>query len=264
MSDTHGKFIWVELMTPDTEASARFYGHVVGWKTTEMPMGDMPPYHIFEAGTPGTAECSGVGGMMTFPPEMEGKVPPNWTGYVAVDNVDETAKAFVDHGGSIRRPPDDIPNVGRFAVVADPHGAVICIMTPLPMDNPPPQLPMETPGHVGWYELYANDWEEAFAFYSKVFGWTKDHDVDMGPMGVYRIFAHNGKALGGMMSRTPDMPVACWGYYFNVDSIDEAITRVSTGGGKVCQGPNEVPGGAWIVNCLDPQGAFFSLVAPKK
>ncbi|WP_455874931.1 VOC family protein [Rhizobium yanglingense] len=258
-SDTHGKFIWCELMTTDTTAAAGFYSSVVGWTTKEMPMEDLPsPYTIFEA------DGRGVAGMMTFPAELEGQgIPPNWTGYVCVDDVDQSAKDFEANGGQIRRPPEDIPTIGRFAVVADPHGAVLCIMTPLPMEGDSGWEPeMGTPGHIGWHELMAGNMEEAFAFYSKVFGWTKDHDFDMGEMGAYRIFAEHGKQIGGMMSKPAGVPMCYWGYYFNVPAIDSAIERVNAGGGKVIVGPMEVPGGSWIINATDPQGAFFCLVAP--
>ncbi|MBW9115884.1 VOC family protein [Rhizobium cauense] len=258
-SDTHGKFIWCELMTPDTAAAAKFYGSVVGWTTKEMPMEDLPsPYTIFEA------NGLGVAGMMTFPAELEGQgIPPNWTGYVAVDDVDRSAKDFEANGGKIRRAPEDIPTVGRFAVVADPHGAVLCIMTPLPMEGDTGWEPkMGEPGHIGWHELMAGNMEEAFAFYSKLFGWTKDHDFDMGEMGAYRIFAEHGTQIGGMMTKPADVPVCYWGYYFNVPAIDSAIERVNAGGGKVVFGPMEVPGGSWVINAIDPQGAYFCLVAP--
>lgn len=263
-SETHGKFIWCELMTPDTAAAGTFYSAVVGWSVKQMEMGDMPPYFLFETGP--AENCQGIGGMMTFPPELQGKLPPNWTGYVAVDDVDGTARDFVTHGGRVQREPEDIPGVGRFAVVADPHGAVICIMTPLPMDNSPPAVPMTTPGHVGWHELYAGNGDEAFAFYSKVFGWAKNHDMDMGAMGVYRIFAESegGEPVGGIMTKPETVPFPCWAYYFNVEGIDAAIDRVTAGGGQVVNGPMEVPGGAWIVQATDPQGAFFALVAPKR
>ncbi|WFU88201.1 VOC family protein [Rhizobium sp. CC1099] len=258
-SDTHGKFIWCELMTTDTKAAAGFYSSVVGWTTKEMPMEDLPsPYTIFEA------DGRGVAGMMTFPAELEGQgIPPNWTGYVCVDDVDQSAKDFEANGGQIRRPPEDIPTIGRFAVVADPHGAVLCIMTPLPMEGDSGWEPeMGMPGHIGWHELMAGNMEEAFAFYSKVFGWTKDHDFDMGEMGAYRIFAEHGKQIGGMMTKPAGVPMCYWGYYFNVPAIDSAIERVNAGGGKVIVGPMEVPGGSWIINATDPQGAFFCLVAP--
>ena len=162
-SETHGKFIWVELMTPDTDAGGKFYSSVVGWKVKAMSMPDLPAYYLFEMGE--GDNCPGIGGMMNFPPELEGKIPPNWTGYVAVDDVDQTARDFVANGGRVQREPEDIPGIGRFAVVADPHGAVICIMTPLPMENPPQELAPDAVGNVGWRELYADNGKEALDFY---------------------------------------------------------------------------------------------------
>lgn len=262
-SSTHGKFIWCELMTSDTQAAGEFYGSVIGWNTKQVEMEDLTgPYYIFEIGE--GDKCPGIGGMMTFPPELEGKLPPNWTGYVAVDDVDQTARDYVEHGGRVQREPEDIPGIGRFAVVADPHGGVLCIMTPLPMDDMPAPPPEGSPGTVGWHELYAGNGEEAFDFYAKVFGWTKDHDFDMGPMGAYRIFAEHGKAVGGMMTRPESVPMPCWCYYFNVDGLGAAMERVKAGGGQVLEGPMEVPGDAWIAQCTDPQGAFFCMVSNQK
>ena len=259
MSTSHGKFIWVELMTPDKDAAGRFYGHVVGWDIKDFGSPEMD-YKIFEA------NGDGVGGMMELTEEHKGEgIHPNWTRYVAVDDVDLTAKRFEEKGGTIMRPPSDIPEVGRFAVVTDPSGAVLCIMKPLPMDiSGFPEDADALNGHVGWNELFTDDVDSAMAFYGDVFGWTKDHDFDMGDMGPYRMFAHNGKTIGGIMKRSPQVPVCHWGYYFNVDGLEDAITRVSVGGGKVVNGPMEVPGNTWIVNCQDPQGAYFSLVSQRK
>jgi predicted enzyme related to lactoylglutathione lyase len=258
---THGKFIWCELITTDTDAGGRFYADVIGWKVREMKMPGMS-YYLFGIGE--GENCPGIGGMMDFPAELKGKIPPNWTGYVAVDDVDATARQFSELGGRVQREPEDIADIGRFAVVADPHGAVICLMTPLPPKDPPQEIAPEAPGNIGWRELYAGDGAEAFAFYAKVFGWTLSREVDMGPMGIYRVFAHHGHDIGGMMTRPPSVPVACWSYYFNVEAIDAAIARLEAGGGKLVFGPQEVPGGSWIVQATDPQGAFFALVAPKR
>jgi len=82
-------------------------------------------------------------------------------------------------------------------------------------------------------------------------------------MGAYQMFATGGPTVGGMMKRTPEMPVSCWLYYFNVAGIDAAVKRVTVAGGKVLNGPHEVPGGVWIAQCLDPQGAMFAMVGPK-
>jgi uncharacterized protein len=67
-----------------------------------------------------------------------------------------------------------------------------------------------------------------------------------------------------MMTKAPHIPVSCWNFYFNVDSIGAAAQRVKTGGGNVLNGPMQVPGGSWIINCQDPQGAMFSLVSSKE
>lgn len=259
MADTHGKFIWSELMTPDMAQAGRFYSHVVGWTTKDFGSEDMP-YEIFEA------DGVGVGGMMELTDRLRADgIPPNWTRYVAVDDVDATARLFTEKGGRIMREPSDIPEIGRFAVVTDPWGAVLCIMTPLPMDSGGfAEDSQYKRGHVGWNELLTDDVDAAMAFYNSVFGWTKDHDFDMGAMGPYRIFAQGGKGIGGIMKRMPQVPVCHWGYYFNVEGIDDAITRVSTGGGKTINGPMEVPGESWIANCQDPHGAYFSLVSQRK
>ena len=133
---------------------------------------------------------------------------------------------------------------------------------------PSPQRPESpTPGTIGWRELYTTDLDGGFNFYKKLFGWTKVNDMDMGPMGVYRIFdqgEHKEMGDGGMMTKAPHIPVSCWNFYFNVDSIKAAIKRVESGGGKVLNGPMQVPGGAWVIQGQDPQGAMFSLVSSQE
>ena len=104
-----------------------------------------------------------------------------------------------------------------------------------------------------------------FPFYEKLFGWTKGDAMDMGAMGTYQLFKTGGDmAAGGMMDKPAPVPAPYWGYYINVDAIEAAINRVTAGGGKILNGPMEVPGPMWIVQALDPQGAFFALVAPKR
>lgn len=257
MSDDHGRFIWYELLTTDTEAAKRFYGDVVGWTYDEISGGGMT-YVIAKAGD------DGVGGMMLMPAEAKAQnVPPNWSGYVCVDDCDAAAEKVARLGGQVCRAPDDIPNVGRFAVVADPHGAVFEIMTPTPMDPPPRRPAPGTLGTTGWRELFAGDLASDFDFYSAMFGWRKDQGVDMGPMGTYQLFANQDGVIGGMMTKPPHVPRPAWNYYFQVGPIQAAAERVRVGGGQVLNGPMEVPGGDWVLQGLDPQGAPFALVGQK-
>lgn len=250
------KFVWYELMTSDLGAAETFYKAVNGWNAQSMGNADMP-YTVMKVGDKETA------GLMTIPDEARAMgQPPAWVGYLYADDVDATTAAIRKAGGKVHREPEDIPNIGRFSVVADPQGAVFMLFTPDGEDSPP--LAAGTPGTVGWRELYATDWASALDFYSSQFGWTKDQGIDMGEMGTYQLFTIDDEQSGGMMNKPPQMPFPAWGYYFNAEAIDDAVARVQQNGGQVLMGPVEVPGGSWIINCTDPQGALFSLVAPKR
>lgn len=260
MSDLHGKFIWYELMTTDPEAAGAFYEAVIGWTKRDSGMAPEGSYYLFEM--PGSQPLAG--GMQRLLPELAAEgVPPNWTGFVAVDDVDAAAEKCASLGGTIRRPPQDIPDVGRFAVLADPQGAVFIVMAPKPMDEPGPQMDMTAPGFTGWHELNAADRYKALDFYSALFGWEKIDEMDMGPGGSYLLFGRDGMMMGGIMNAEPDMPCHGWAFYFNVDALDEAAERVNDGGGRIVNGPMQVPDG-WVLQALDPQGAYFCLNAPKR
>jgi hypothetical protein len=120
------------------------------------------------------------------------------------------------------------------------------------------------PGHVGWHELFTDNVGDALAFYAEKFGWSKAQALDMGAMGVYQMFLTGGMPVGGMMRRPANIPQPFWNYYLTVPALDAAIAKVEKGGGKIVHDPMEVPGGAWVTQALDPQGAFFSLVAAKR
>ena len=257
MSKHHGKFIWYDVMTTDCKAAESFYKGALGWSAQDSGMGDRS-YTLFSAGP------AMVGGLMPITDEARRQgVPPCWTGYVAVDDVDDYVSRVWSAGGKVHRGPEDIPGVGRFAVVADPHGAVFIIMKGNSAEGPPSPAP-GAPGHVGWRELQAGDGKTAFAFYSRLFGWTKADAIDMGAMGVYQTFSTGNGAVGGIMTKMPEAPAPFWLYYFNVDALDPAVVRVKRGGGSIALEPVQVPTGQWIAQCTDPQGAMFGLLAPKR
>lgn len=256
MSNSPNPFVWYELVTTDREAAEAFYRAVIGWTSQDSGQLDTP-YTIMSAGD------RPVAGVMTLPPEVcEQGGRPGWIGYVGVEDVDAATRRLKDAGGAVHREPDDIPNVGRFSLVADPQGANVVLFQPNGEEAPPP--PMGTPGHIGWRELYAADGVSAFDFYAGQFGWTKDEAMDMGPMGVYQLFAAGNEAIGGMMTKPEQIPTPFWLFYINVPELDAAVERVNANGGQILFGPDEVPGSAWIVQGMDPQGAMFALVAPRR
>lgn len=242
-------------MTTDMEAAQAFYKSAIGW--TAKDHGDpTQPYTLF------SAKERMVAGLMPRPDDMP-DMPPCWTGYIAVDDIKACVTKIKAAGGAVHKGPWDVPGVGHMAVAADPHGAAFMVMQETASDPNPPAAP-DTHGHMGWHELYAGNVDEAWTFYSKLFGWKKSQAIDMGPMGVYQLFAVNGVDVGGMMLRPKEVPVPCWLYYISVDALDKAVARVTKAKGKIVNGPMQVPGGMWIAQCMDPQGAMFALVSGKR
>jgi predicted enzyme related to lactoylglutathione lyase len=235
-------FIWYELMTSDTEAAKAFYQTVVGWEA--RPFEGEQDYTILEAN--GRA----MGGLMPVPEAArEAAARPAWFGYVAVDDVDSEATRIVEAGGKLYNEAMTVPDVGRIAMVADPQGAPFYLIAP--EGEQQDALPDMSPGHVAWHELHTTDWQAAFDFYSDRFGWEKAEAMDMGPGGTN----WKGAMFNANMFGRP-----AWLFYFAVENIDEAAERVRAAGGEVLEGPMEVPGNAWIIQCRDPQGAMFALV----
>jgi predicted enzyme related to lactoylglutathione lyase len=258
MATSKGQFVWHEYTTTDVKAALAFYGHVVGWTSKPLPSEGGGTYHVLEAGG------RGMGGMFEISKgQNSAGMAQGWVGYISSPDVDADATRLKKAGGQVHRPPADIPNIGRFAPVSDPQGAGFILFNPKPPPGEPP--PQATGlGAVGWDELYATDWKKAFAFYSEMFGWKKGDAMDMGAMGTYQLFTTGAAPVGGMMNRADPAVPPHWLYYFNVEGIDAALKRVKDRRGEVQHGPTEVPGGSWIIQCRDPQGGIFALVAPKR
>ncbi len=267
MSNHHGDFIWYELVTPDPDGAQAFYGPLLGWTVKSADMPDMD-YRLAA-----TAE-SDVAGIMKTP--AGAPMPPAWIGYVGVDDVDKMAASVTDGGGTVHMPANDIPGVGRMAFVADPQGAMFYIMKGSVEGGESLSFSYDKPriGHCAWNELVTTDVEEAKHFYGQRFGWVKDGEMDMGPMGKYEFLRHAGRApdgsspgqgmLGAVMPKMPEDPQSHWLFYFRVADIDVAVTQIETGGGRVHIAPMEIPGGDYSLAAVDPSGAFFGLVGGRK
>src|SRR5690606_37898308 len=200
----HGRFIWYELITTDLDAASRFYEDVVGWTHDDMT-GEGMTYRVL------SGEGGEMGGMLVIPPEAAAQgAPPSWSGYICVDDCDAAADKIERLGGRVMRAPQDIPGIGRFAVVADPQGAVFAIMKPFPMETERPDIPQGMLGHTSWHELYTSDLESGLAFYSEMFGWKKEDTMDMGEMGPYVLFANQDGNIGGMMRKPAELPGSAW------------------------------------------------------
>lgn len=260
MANNHGDFIWYELMTSDADGAREFYSAVVGWDIqgkSDAPM----DYRMI------SASDGPIAGLMPLTPDMQsGGARSCWMGYIGVDDVDQTAADITAAGGSIHMEPWDIPGAGRAAFVADPQGVMFYIMRGSSDGTNNSFAALEpTVGHCAWNELSSTDPEASKAFYGKLFGWVKDGEMDMGPLGKYEFWkdAEGRFGLGAVMPKMAEMPIPMWTYYFRVPDIDAAVATITEKGGCVLQEPIEIPGGDFSMVGMDPQGAPFALVGAR-
>jgi uncharacterized protein len=248
--DQLGRFVWYELLTTNMPSAAAFYAEVVGWSVKDVSSPDLA-YTLLTAGD------GPVVGLMDLPEEgVRMGATPRWVGYVAVDDMDVRVAQIRRLGGAVLVSPTD-SNIGRIAVVADPQGATFALVTGLTYGGSQPGG-LDEPGRVGWHELLAEDRNRIFPFYAELLGWQKA-SAEADPASVYELFSVGGQTIGGMLTKLPSVAQACWLHYFNVGDVGAAAMRVNAGGGRVLQGPIELPDDCWIVRCVDPQGALFVL-----
>jgi len=251
-----GRPVWYELMTTDMKAAEAFYKKVVGWQSAPFE-GAGQPYTQFNRGS---AETS-VAGVMTKPAEV--KAPPFWAMYVAVPQLEEAVSKIKRLGGKTHTEVMEIPKVGRLQMLMDPQGAAFYIIEPASQEERPEGPPQV--GEASWRELMTTDLPAAIKFYQEAFGWKPTDSMDMGEMGPYQIFNRPSGRIGGMMKKPPQMANVPpnWQIYFRVPDVQAAAERVKANGGQILNGPMEVPGGDWVANAMDPQGAAFGLHSKK-
>jgi predicted enzyme related to lactoylglutathione lyase len=250
-----GRPVWYELMTTDPAAAEKFYTDIVGWSSA--PFDSSPqPYTVFSRS--GNVQ---VAGLMKRPDGMN--MPPFWSMYVAVPKLEQAVAQIKRLGGSELSGIIDVPTIGRMQMLKDPQGAAFYIIQPLPRGERPEGVPEI--GEGSWHELMTTDAPAAMKFYQEVFGWQPSEAMDMGPMGKYQMFNRPHGMIGGMMNKPPEMANVppYWTIYFLVPDINAATEKIKKNGGKIVNGPMEVPGGDWVVNAIDPQGAGFALHARK-
>lgn len=251
-----GRPVWYELITSDPAAAEAFYKKVLGWSS--VPFNESPsPYTVFKRS--GDVQ---VAGLMKTPDGMN--MPPSWWMYVAVPKLDEAIAHIKRAGGSELSGIIEVPTVGRMMMMKDPQGAAFYIIEPEPREGRPETTPEI--GEASWHELMTTDADAAMTFYQEVFGWQPSDAMDMGEIGTYQMFNRPHGMIGGMMKKPPEMADVppFWAIYFLVPDVDAAMDRITANGGRVLNGPMEVPGGDRVLNAMDPQGAAFSLHSKKR
>ena len=241
-----GRFVWHELMTPDTSGAHAFYSKVVGWKTQAFEHD--PSYQMFAAGS------GPIGGSVA-----QASGTPHWLHYVGTPDIEATVQAAKSRGASVTKEITAIPNGGKYAVLTRSAGCGDRRLSELATTQAKSRRrsAVSSPG-TSWP---TSDWHAAIDFYSAVFGWEKMAEHDMGPeMGKYVLFGSNGVQRGGMFNKPAEMPGGPgWLGYVRVKDVNDTVKKAKGARGTLVNGPMEVPGGDWIAQFVDPYGAMFAV-----
>lgn len=248
-AEIRGRFVWHELMTTDTAAAGNFYPRVAGWKS--QPWEKNADYTLW------VGKSGPMGGLMNIPTEAAG-APSQWMPYIGTPDIAATVATARQLGAKVKKDITPIPDMGQFAILSDPQGATFAVYAAGSAQEgagAPPSV-----GDFSWHELATTDLDGALRFYTQLFGWGKGPTHNMGEMGDYQLFTQGGKQIGGIYKLHPEVTeMSHWLCYVRVGDVDKATDAAKAAGGRVLNGPMEVPGGDWIAQLVDPQGAAFAV-----
>ncbi len=241
---------WVDLATTDQAGAKSFYASLFGWNWDDQDMGDGSTYSM------GQLKGKSAAAIYTQrDDEKQQGIPPHWTSYITVDNVDEVVGKVPGAGGQAFAEPFDVFEAGRMAAIADPTGAVVCLW------QPKQHIGCEIVNEVGafcWSELITDDVPKASAFYEKVLGVGIHSQTEPFP---YTMMMVDDSVVGGFMAKEPEMGQMpnVWVIYFSVSDADSTAAKAESLGGKIMVPPMDTPVGRFA-GIVDPQGAMFSVI----
>lgn len=241
--------VWVDLASPDAEASRAFYSQLFGW---DVEVDEDPQYGGYAVAKLNGNDAAGIG------PQQSPDAPTVWQLYIGTDDIGDLATRVTSAGGTIVVPVMDVGDQGRMIVFQDPAGAFISAWQATQMRG----FASDAPGTFGWAELNARGVDKALPFYEQVFGWASRTS----PMGEgqppYTEFVLDGESIAGAWEMNPMIPAevpSYWQVYFAVDDVDAAFQKALELGASEMVAPSDVPGLRFAI-VSDPQGASFGLL----
>jgi uncharacterized protein len=246
-----GKVIFVELVTPDLDASKRFYAALLGWSFRDVTAGATEYAEALLEGRP-------VAGLFHKPAPAGEQRQPSWLSFFAVEDVDAAAKSAAARGAKLLFGPKSFPDRGREAVLADPQGAVFALLASSSGD--PPDF-LASPGEWIWSSLITSDPDTDAAFYQGIFGY--EVFPLPGRAGTqHLLFASEDYARGSANSlptKDPGMHPH-WLNYVRVEDAAKMAAQAVALGGRIVVQPRLDRHGGKVAVVADPQGAVFGLL----
>jgi predicted enzyme related to lactoylglutathione lyase len=242
---------WVDIGSPDMDATAAFYGGLFGWTTTEPgPVEETGGYRMF---LKDGKMVAGLG------PAQEG-MPTVWTTYVAADDAEATTELVKANGGMVFVEPMDVMDAGRMAIFADPAGAMFGVW----------QAGQHTgaelkgaAGSVVWSELWTRDVEAVKAFYAAAFGLEASEFP--GSEGQYFILSVGEDGVAGVLPMGDEFPAEIpsnWVTVFASDDTDATVAKATSLGASVMREAVDMDEVGRLAYLIGPHGEPFGILTP--
>ncbi|MER5866299.1 VOC family protein [Kitasatospora sp. NPDC002040] len=239
-----GRPCWVEQGSADPQAAQAFYGELFGWRAAPDPRPEAGGYTVMLLGDDPVAGIT---------PLVAPGQPTVWTVSIASADADATAATATAAGARVLMAPAEVLELGRFAVLADPAGAVFSVWQARAFQG---AAVYDQPGAAGWIELATRDVAGALAFYPELFGWS------VSPGESYTQWGLDGTDFGGVLDMGEQFPADLppyWMPYFAAADVDLAAERAVGLGAEAVLPPTDVPDGPRLAVLKDPLGAVFGL-----
>lgn len=253
MGLAHGIVGWADVAVPDVEQGAAFYGGLFGWEVEQAGPSDSMPYSMFKI------DGKYVAGMGPLSDDQQASgIPPTWSAYIIVDDVDAIHAQAIELGATSLMEPMQIMESGKMTFIMDPVGAVIGFWQSGTHDG---AQVFNVPGAITWNEVATRDVSATKDFYTRLLGWETE-ETDMGDNGMYTVFKNQGRMNGGtydMSAWVPDEVPSNWVTWFLVDDTAAMAERAVELGGRIVRDPEE-NGGMISATIADPFGATFGII----
>ncbi len=239
---------WVDLIVPDVDQAVAFYSDLFGWDCQESPPEAAGYRMCLVDGRP----AAGIG-----PGPRDREIPSVWSTYLATSDADATARAVMEHGGSLMMEPFDVLDAGRMAVAFDPSGSAFGLWEARSHLG---ATIVNVPGTLTWNECMTRDYAGAKDFYGAVFGHTFDEIGD--DSFHYATISVDDTVVGGIGELSAEMPPELpshWMTYFASDDVEATVEAATAGRAVLRTGPMDTPFGRMAV-LEGPQGEVFSVI----
>ena len=257
-----GSFVWFDLLVDDAEAVRSFYAELFGWNLEATDESDRYLSILHDGRV--------IGGVSVADEDDSTDRRALWLSSVSAADVDGMTAAAVEAGGSVILEPGELPDRGRYSVIADPQGAPIVLLRSSSGDGVRRSPEARRPGEWLWIELWTTDLGAAREFYSDLLGYEVEvrasRSAEEGASASsseedgssYLVLSRGGDNEAGMMQLPFDEANPHWLPFVAVKDVYASVQRVEQLGGRVIVSP-DVVGRHDAAIVVDPAGAVLGL-----